>query len=254
MAKITYEQPLNERIRTLLRLEHLFQQTDHSRQGTTEWDGRAIINGLIDLLQIASRPDLKTEVIKELERLASNLAPLQNNHGVDKQKLQTILDEISTTETAFHNLQGTLCQSLRDNEFLASIKQRYTIPGGTCDVDMPAFHGWLQKSSEQRIATYEPWFAELDLLRKANELILRLIRESASSSEAMAEKGFYQQSLDTDAPYQMIRVTLTDKENYFAEISGGKHRFTIRFLSINTDGRPAQVNEDISFILTNCVV
>ncbi|MEO6696795.1 MAG: cell division protein ZapD, partial [Gammaproteobacteria bacterium] len=31
--KITYEQPLNERIRTFLRLEFLFQQIQHTLQG-----------------------------------------------------------------------------------------------------------------------------------------------------------------------------------------------------------------------------
>lgn len=254
MVNINYELPLNERIRTLLRLEHLFQQTAHTRHGKSIWDSRLTMAGLIDILQIASRPDLKTELIKELERLSVTLKPLQHKQDIDHQKLGYILDEISDIESRLHDLSGLLCQSLRDNEFIASIKQRQSVPGGTCDVDLPAFHCWLQSPSEQRLAGFNRWFAELDLLCAAVTLILRLIRDSASSTTMIAERGFFQQSLDTAAPFQMIRVSLPENSEVFAEISGGKHRFTIRFLELHISGRPTQTSQDVNFQLSMCVL
>ena len=254
MADISYELPLNERIRTLIRLEHLFQQTAHTRRGASAWDSRLTMTGLIDILQIASRSDLKTELIKELERLSVTLRPLQSKQDIDHKKLGYILDEIDDTENRLHNLSGLLCQSLRDNEFIASIRQRQSVPGGTCDVDLPAFHCWLQLAEEDRLADFDRWFAELDLLCSAVTLILRLVRQSAVPTRASAERGFFQQSLDTATPYQMVRVSISEDSDVFAEISGGKHRFTIRFLKLQTNGRPVQTEENIDFQLCMCVI
>jgi cell division protein ZapD len=83
---------------------------------------------------------------------------------------------------------------------------------------------------------------------------MSLIRESARSTRAVATGGLYQQPLDTHTPFQLIRVTLPAGSDCFAEISGGKHRITIRFLTMTTAGRPTQVERDINFILNNCVI
>jgi len=254
MNDVTYELPLNERVRTVMRLEHLFRQIDHSSAGTSVWDNRSMLVAIIDILQTTSRADLKTELIKELERLSSNLAPLSSSDGVDQEKLNSILAEIRATAQQLHNLQGLIAQKLRDNEFINSIKQRCSLPGGTSDFDLPVFHCWLQKNIESRRMELQQWQSELDLLRKAVKLILTLIRESARSTRVIAQAGFYQQPLDANAPFQLVRVTLPAGSDYFAEISGGKHRFTIRFLTMTTEGRPVQLEKDIEFSLTNCVI
>ena len=62
---IIYEHPLNDRIRTLLRLEHLFRQAQNFQKGASSWDSRMVITTLFDILDLFSRSDLKTEIIKE---------------------------------------------------------------------------------------------------------------------------------------------------------------------------------------------
>jgi cell division protein ZapD len=254
MSEVTYEQPLNERVRTLMRLEHLFEQIDHGLTGDDNWDNRIVLAAIIDILQTTSRADLKTEIIKELERLRNNLTPLVHSTGVDQGKLNSVLDDIRTTEQQFHALQGLFAQELRDNEFINSIKQRCSVPGGTSDFDLPAFHCWLQKDAGQRQTELQDWLSQLTLLRTAVELIMTLIRESARSTRTVAVAGLYQQPLDSHVPFQLVRVTLPADANCFAEISGGKHRITIRFLNMTTAGRPGQAEQDIDFILTNCVI
>ena len=41
--KVLYEQPLNERIRSFLRLEYLFQQAAYHLSLQSEWDSRATL-------------------------------------------------------------------------------------------------------------------------------------------------------------------------------------------------------------------
>ncbi len=254
MQYITYEQPLNERIRTFLRLEFLFRQADHTLAGHSAWDSRATIANLIEILNVFTRGDLKTEVIKELERLAATLARLETNPDVDRSKLNEILDRIDVLVDRLYLLQGQVGQDVKDNEFLTAIKQRTTIPGGTCDFDLPAYHYWLQKPAAERDAELRHWLSSFDNFRSAIELILGMVRESASESRETTIAGFFQKSLDTSVPYQLIRVTLPATVNCFAEISGGKHRFTVRMMEMRGYERPAQATRDIDFILGCCAI
>ena len=54
---------------------------------------------------------------------------------------------------------------------------------------------------------------------------------------------------------QLIRLFLDNSLDVFPEISGGKHRFAVRFFrQPDTAGRPAQARELISFELQCCGV
>ncbi len=254
-TRIIYEQPLNERIRTFLRLEYLFQHAVRALQGESAWDSRVALATLIDVQNIFGRADLKTEILKELERHTSNLARLEQNPNVDRERLNAILDDLDLLIDRLYALNGQVGQNLRQNEFLNSIRQRSSIPGGTCDFDLPAFHHWLQQPPETRKADLERWLGEFDAIFSAIDLMLRLIRESTPPVEQVAEGGFFQQSLDRNTPYQLIRVLLPREHPCFAEISGGKHRFTVRFMqTTSADQKPVQTEEDITFELSCCAI
>ncbi len=253
--RVCYEQPLNERVRTFLRLEFLFRQVAHSLPGKSEWDSRATLAYLIEILHIFSRGDIKTEVMKELERHAANLLRIEQKPNVDRTRLHQVLQEIDTLTQQLHTINGQIGQALRRNEFIMSIMQRSTIPGGTCDFDLPVFHHWLQRPSEERSHALAGWLASFSAIRLPVELILRLVRNSACDTREMAPVGFFQKTLDINLPCQMVRVLLPQDAPYFAEISGGKHRFTVRFLE-QTDlaGRPVQVSHDVPFELSCCII
>lgn len=251
---ITFEQPLNERVRTLLRLEHLFHQASYTLRGYSVWDSRATLTSLLNILEILSRTDFKTEVIKELERLHGTLSRLQHTPGVDTDQLNTILNQLQMTQNELHTINGQLGQTLREHELIASIKQRNSVAGGSCNFDLPAYHHWLQQPPEDRIEALEQWFDNLHVVQRPIMLILGVIRESIDPLEAIASKGFYQQNLDTDTPVQLIRVMLPNDVPYFAEISAGKHRLTIRFLQTNDSERATQTDNDVAFHLGCCAL
>ena len=70
----------------------------------------------------------------------------------------------------------------------------------------------------------------------------------------IAHEGFFQQSLDSNLPIQLIRVAVPAELPYFAEISAGKHRLTIRFLEPQPGRRPLQAQESVEFQLTCCTL
>jgi len=69
----------------------------------------------------------------------------------------------------------------------------------------------------------------------------------------MALKGMFQHSLERGSPCQLLRVSLPAPALVYPEISGSQHRFTVRFYSwAGIDGRPAQVTDDVDFLLACC--
>lgn len=254
VPNVTYEQPLNERVRTFLRLEFLFKEFFARIEGRTQWDSRNALASLLDILNIFNRTDLKTEVMKELERQMSTLAALEHAPGVDHLRLSKLLGEFDTLVDRMHAIQGQIGQELRQNEFLNSIKQRISIPGGTCDFDLPGYHFWLQRPEENRIADLHRWIKAFEPIHLSILLLLRLVRESAHSSQETAHEGFFQKMLDPNSPCQLVRVTVPAEAPYFAEVSGGRHRFTLRFLEFLADGHAVQTSQDVSFLLTCCMI
>lgn len=251
-----YEQPLNERVRTLLRLEFLFQQAQHGIEGDTEWHSRQVVASLLDILGVLSaRGDVRAELIKELERIAVTLGRLADSPGVDPQRLRSLLDECRRLADSMKSVRGLPGGELKDNELLNGVMQRAGIPGGTCGFDLPAYQHWLHKPGEERQAQLAAWMQSMDNLRQSTTLVLRMLRESATPRQLTATSGVFQQNLDRGTSYQLVRVLLPADSPYFAEISGSKYFFTIRFMQQpNTRERPTQTNEHVKFLLSCCAI
>ncbi len=250
---ITYEHPLNERVRTLLRLEHLFAQARYFLAGQSPWESRMLVATLMEILDIFARGDLRTELLKELERAAANLERLLENPAVDSERLGTVLRALQSLGTPLREGPGQLGQSLREDEFLNPIRQRSNIPGGSCDFDLPLYHRWLSRPPEQRHEDEKGWLATLDVVRQPVELLLKLLRNSAEPFRCEAEEGLYQQGLESGIPYQLLRIAVPAESDCYAEISGGKHRFTVRFLRPSDNGeRPQPIDYPLSFQLSTC--
>ncbi|MEW8276329.1 MAG: cell division protein ZapD, partial [Candidatus Thiodiazotropha taylori] len=174
--QIHYEHPLNERIRTFLRLEHLFMQVDHFRPLADIWSNRAAIEGLLSIMSVFGRSDLKTEILKELERHVSNLERVRQQPGVNMQALGLVLDDLEQAIHQVYRMDGQIARNLRNNEFLTSIMQRSSIPGGGCNFDLPQYHRWLNQPHEVRQDQMSEWMHELHPVREAVVLLLNLVR------------------------------------------------------------------------------
>jgi cell division protein ZapD len=72
-ALLKFEQPLTERMRTFLRVEFLFEQALYHAKDPTDYGTRAAVASLLEILTILGRGDIRTDVLKELERHAETL-------------------------------------------------------------------------------------------------------------------------------------------------------------------------------------
>ncbi|MEC9340203.1 MAG: cell division protein ZapD [Pseudomonadota bacterium] len=249
---ICYEQPLNERLRLFLRLDHLFQSVFQQTAGTSEWQTRWVIEGLLDLMELVGRGDVKSELVKELERLAGSLTALERMPNVDSARLEKILTNMDALIDRLHAEGPTPATALNRSELLAGLRRRHHISGGKCDFDLPIFHFWLKQDPESRAADVQRWLDSLESLRLGVQLVLKLIRESAGFAEEFAEAGFFQRALDANRANQLLRVGLDRNGGLFPEISSGKHRFAIRFMEYSESERPRQTESRVGFRLSCC--
>jgi cell division protein ZapD len=252
-AATTYEQPLTERMRTFLRLEFLAQQANYHSLQESPWSSRAAVDSLLEILTILGRGDIRGEVLKELERQQSILAPFGSRPGVDTSRLDALLTRVAGLRSALADVGAHYVQPLKDSEFLNAIKHRSAIPGGTCEFDLPDFKHWLGLPYEQRARDFQQWFASIKPLCDSVGQLLWLARESGEESTQTASKGLFQHSLAKGTSCQLLRITLDPAVAVYPEVSGSHHRFTIRFLSwVGIDARPAAVGADVDFTLTVC--
>ena len=252
---IIYEQPLSERIRTFLRLEFLFRRARYLLGQESPWASRLTFEVIIDVMAVLSRADLKKEVIKELERHSATLYALSRNPNVAQERLQEVRDEVHSLLQALHESETAPGNELRHNELLSAVRQRSSIPAGTCDFDLPAFHYWLEQPGSQRLRDLNDWIATFGAFESSIGVCLRIVRDSAAATREVANGGFFQRNLGSSTPCQMIRVALSRELALYPEISAGKQRFAIRFLRPGgTQSRPSQTDEDIEFDLLCCVI
>lgn len=125
---ILYEYPFNERIRTLLRLEDLFERFTFFVAQEDAREHHVALTTLFEISEVAGRADLKSDLMKELERQRQTLAPFRGNPGIEQNALEAVLGEIEQTLANLAQMQGKTGQHLIDNEWLASIRSRAVIP------------------------------------------------------------------------------------------------------------------------------
>ena len=250
---LTFEHPLNERARTFLRIEHLFERLNYFAPQYDAWATRVAVETLLDIASVTARADIKNELIKQLDRNINTIRRIADQPGVDPQALDRVLGDLRDAVSAVNRLPGPIGQAAREDDFLKSIAQRNSIPGGACSFDLPHLHYWLSLSPEIRQARLDHWLHDLKPAEQAIRLTLALARTSASPRQVSAEAGFFQEALDAQAPAQMVRVGVDGDDALYPEISGHKSRFSIRFMKADSGGRPSQISENVPFRLTCCV-
>jgi cell division protein ZapD len=248
-----FEQPLNERMRTFLRLDFLYSQALYHNEKATPWGSRAAVGSLLDILAIMGRGDVRSDVLKELEHHLSLLNDFQHRPGIDTTRLRALMANLSRLRSELSAAGSNWLQPLRDSEFLAAIKHRSAIPGGTCEFDLPDYFFWLNQPAESRTEAFAQWLTLLRPLCDAIAEVLWLTRQNGRAREEIATAGVFNVNFDRDTPYQLLRIGLPGETALYPEISGSHYRCNLRFLQWHgIDARPTQAEIDVPFTLVCC--
>ena len=252
---VLYEYPFNESIRTMLRLEHLFDRLGELVARDTPVDHHFALATIFEIMDVASRADLKSDLLKELERHRAQLQAYRGHPGISEGALDAVTGRIEQAYAGLNALQGKAGQILASNDWLMSIRSRINIPGGTCEFDLPAYYAWQQHPPVRRRADLQGWMATLTPLAEGLQVLLGLLRDGGAPQRMVATAGQYQQSLQNlpqGKVYQLLRVRVDSALGLVPEISGHRLLVSVRFMKPDADGRLRPVGTDTTFELSLC--
>ena len=249
---ILYEYPFNERIRTYLRLEHLFQRLEELLPRSHALDHHFAIQTIFEIMDVASRADMKSDVLKDIDRHKLQLNGYRGNPAISERVLDDVIAQLDRCFTELNGLSGKTGQALTENDWLMSIRSRISIPGGTCEFDLPAYFEWQHRSVAQRQADLQGWVQSLAPLAEAIALLMRMLRDSGSPQKVIAPNGQFQQNLPQGRTFQLLRLGIDPKLDMIPEISGNRLMISVRLMKLGEDGRLHPAAAEGAFELTLC--
>jgi len=237
----------------MLRLEHLFDRLGQLVAREAPVDHHFALATIFEIMDVASRADLKSDLLKELERHRAQLQSYRGHPGISETALDGVVARIDHAFTGLNQLQGKAGQVLAGNDWLMSIRSRINIPGGTCEFDLPAYYAWQQHAPARRRTDLQGWMATLTPLAEALQVLLGLLRDSGTRQRMVAPGGQYQQSLPPGKVHQLLRVRIAPDCGLVPEISGHRLMVSIRFMRPDADGRLRNCGTDTAFELALCL-
>lgn len=250
---ILYEYPFNERIRTYLRLEHLFVRLGTLMSRDLALDHHFALTTIFEVMDVAARADLKSDVLKDLDRQKQSLNSYRGNPAIAESVLDKVVAQLDHCFTTLSQLQGKAGLALSENEWLMSIRSRANIPGGTCEFDLPAYYAWQHRSAELRRADLYQWSASLSPLADAIQMLLRMLRDSGVAQKVAAPGGQFQLSLPQGRSFQLMRLAIDEGLGLVPEISGNRLLLSVRLMRQDPgDHRLHASTDDTDFEMTLC--
>ncbi len=250
---VLYEFPFNESIRTMLRLEHLFDRLGQLIVRETPVDHHYALSTIFEIMDVASRADLKSDLLRDLGIQRAQLNNYRGNPSISEAVLDEVVGKIDHAFNGLNQLQGKAGHTLTSNEWLMSVRSRISIPGGTCEFDLPAYYAWQQHTAQRRRTDLLHWAESLMPLAEALSVLLGLLRDSGMAQKVVATAGQFQQTLPAGRSYQLLRLRINPDLQLVPEISGHRLMVSVRFMQQDNDGRLKQRHADTTFELTLCL-
>ncbi|MFV0601297.1 MAG: cell division protein ZapD [Brachymonas sp.] len=249
---ILYEYPFNERIRTWLRLERLFGRFAQLQPRTDAIDHHFALVTLFEILDVASRPDLKSEIMRDLERQKQQLNSYKGNPAIAEAALDRTLEDLHACFSQLAQMGGKIGHVLTEDDWLTAIRSRISIPGGTCEFDLPAYHAWQHLPYQNRQDALQRWINHLLPLGDGIRLLLMLLRSTGQSQKMTAQNGQFQQNLPQSRTFQLLRLHIDPETAVIPEISANRLIVTIRMMQQDDEGHLVPRAEHTDFQLTLC--
>jgi cell division protein ZapD len=250
MAVALYEFPLSEKVRNYLRLEQLFHQLDEVKSATNEFQYLYFFEVLFDVMELIERIDLRSDFIRDIDTQEKNLVHWSQHPDIDSSALDQALQKL-------HQLTGEIKQNkklgsgLKEEKFLSSIRQRFSIPGGATSFDLPSLFCWLKQPEDVKKAKISQFRAHTQLIENCLEMLMSFLRERGRFSPALAKNGFYQGTVEDKL--ELVRVRCDNNNAFYPVLSGNKHRYGIKFMNLfPAEGSTGALAQDVDFEIACC--
>ena len=244
-----YEEPVQEKIRKFIKIEFLFNKLFYFKHKENKHDNYIALLALCELYEILSRSDIKSELIREIENQNNYFKKIKEIPEANSEKLSSVLEKQKVLLQLIHGIESNYLEYLENDILFKTIAKNSINPLQPTSVEF-----WLSRDIVLRENQINLWTEPLLFIKKSVDFILEVIRKSGRFEDKLAEKGFFIEKLDPKKNILLIRITLTSDLYYYPQISVGKQRLNIMFMSKDDKNNLISHKEDVTFILTTCVL
>lgn len=250
----TYEHPFGERIKLLLKLEIIFEQAIAHKGAKNQYETQLCLDALFALLNLSKRYELRSVMLKELERIRGMLLQLQRMEEVSAGRVDDTLDSLAHCKKVLHGLDSKHIDRIRNIDFLNAIKLRNIHETGSYLFEIPELRHWLLQGESRREQQIQLWLDDFMPFKETTDFLLHLIRDSADAQEKVAQGGVYIKAVDTrSSVHQLLRIEVLDNQDVYPSVSGDGYRYVVRFMEQKqVDSRAKQTSKDVKFRLIAC--
>ncbi len=127
-TQVLFEHPLNEKMRTWLRIEFLIQQLTVNLPIVDHAGALHFFRNVSELLDVFERGEVRTELLKELDRQQRKLQTWIGVPGVDQSRIEALIQQLKAAGSVLISAPR-IGQFLREDRLIALVRQRLSIPG-----------------------------------------------------------------------------------------------------------------------------
>ncbi len=203
----------------------LLQQLESHRSLDNIANALTFFRTASDLIDVLERGEVRTDLLKELERQQQKLQQWADIPGVDVSLVDSLRNQLKSRAAVLMSAPR-IGQSLKEDRLISVVRQRLSIPGGCCSFDLPTLHVWLHQPSEQRDQHINKLLASLAPLHQSLTIILDLIRQSCPLRSQISLNGFFQ---DNAGGADLLRLRLPLDPQLYPQFPAIKHGMPFAF-------------------------
>ena len=244
-----YEEPVVERVRKFIKIEAIFNKIIYFKDKEDRNESFVALQLLCELYELLSRSDIKSELIREIEGQNVYFKKIQEMPETDADKLNSVLEKQDVLLNLLHNVKSNHLDFLSQDILFKTILKNHRSPVQPASIDF-----WLSRDTTWKTNNLNLWLEPLLFIKKSIDFILELIRKSGNFKDKLAERGFYIKKLNPQKNILLVRIILTADLYYYPQVSVGKQRLNIMFMTKDENNNLIQYQEDVQFILTTCAL
>jgi cell division protein ZapD len=250
MSVALYEFPLCENVRNYLRLEQLCAQLQEAKHAQTQHDYLHFFEVFFNTADMIDRLDLRTDFLRDIDAHERKLLHWSQHPEINNDALEKALHNLHTAANEI-KINKKLGASVREERFLTSIRQRFSIPGGVTSFDLPSLFCWLKQGDAAKQQAMTTWLAQLSLIDTSLAMLLSFLREKTRFHKVISKSGFYQGSAEDKL--ELVRIKCDSSSGIYPVVSGSRNRYGIKFMKLNPQtGASEAVSSTIEFQLACC--
>jgi len=235
-----------------MRIEFLYSRLKYFVSNLDDnWQTRTVIHTLLEIYSILSRTDVRREVLADLDRYIMQMQRFQSAPDADNNMVNDILEDLDLIKNKALEIGTDYLLKLREDDFIASLLHRHTLPGGKAEFDMPKYKFFLESDKKNLALQINAWIDVIRPICEGIDKLMWIIRESNEPIATVAVGGQYNHQIERRTQISLVRI-ITNDINVYPEISGGRHLIAVRFFNKNSEGKYLQFEDNVEFKISLC--